>query len=191
MSRHVRTVLSLIVAIMAFARAASASPIVYTNGAIDGTIGAWGVSTSPGFFEVSNSFTVSAPTTLAEAYVGLWAFLPTTPDPNTPATVSWGIGTTAFSDNISSGTSSVSSYAFFFQSALPRDVYSALFPINGVLGVGTYWFTLHNTIAANGDAMYWDINNGPSSAMHSFFGDVTANQYPTLGTNSSAFTLYG
>ena len=71
--------------------------LLYSNGFVsvnDGTA----ISVSPG--PVTNSFKLSSDATLTEAQIGVWA---TTGASNTPRTVDWSIGTSAFGSDVSSG----------------------------------------------------------------------------------------
>ena len=57
------------------------------------------------------------------------------------------------------------------------------------LGPGTYYLVLQNAVTASGNPIYWDENNGPSTASDSGIGDL--NGFDRPGTNSEAFQILG
>ncbi|HTX21850.1 MAG TPA: hypothetical protein VMD27_08350 [Candidatus Aquilonibacter sp.] len=154
--------------------------LIYDNGPIDGTMSAWTINEG---FSVSDSFTVSSSTSLSSVQIGLWLF------PNdTPTSVEWSIGTTPYGNDVSSGTGSLvnvigtlNMYGF--------DLDESTFTISGSLAAGTYYLTLQDAVTADGDSLYWDINNGPSTAYENTIGNVANDLFP--GSNSDSFQLYG
>ena len=167
-----------------FGGRAQAAGLVYDNGPINGTLNAWNLSPGTGF-SVSDSFTVSANTTLQSAQAGLWVgsgdFLTST---------DWAVGTTPFGTDISSGTGAALSNTFQFTNGIGFDIYESTFALSGAVSVGTtYYFTLLNVAAANGSAAGWDINNGPSTAFQNTIGNANGFFFP--GTNSDPFQLFG
>jgi hypothetical protein len=149
--------------------------LVYDNGPINGTINAWRVDSG---FSVSDSFTVSSQTSLTSAQIGLWV----TPGA-IPISVQWSFGTTAFASDISSGTSVLvnapAGQSLFY------DLYRSDLLISGLLSAGSYWFTLQNAAGSTGDGIYWDENDGPSSAQ--FDTPIGGGELP----GSESFQLYG
>jgi hypothetical protein len=158
---------------------ASASTPVYDNGPINGTVDAWTINFG---YQVSNSFTVAGPTSLTGAQVGLWLF-----PGDTATSVEWSIGTSPYSSNIGTGTAALtqtpagtSPYGY----PLAEDT----FALTGNVTSGTtYYLTLQNASAPSGDPIYWDENNGPSTAYESAYGNLAGHD----GTNSESFQLYG
>jgi len=73
--------------------------------------------------------------------------------------------------------------------AFKSDVYDSAFAVNASLAAGTYYFTLQNATASDSGAVYWDINNGPSTAFLPIIGNANGQVFP--GTNSNSFQLFG
>jgi len=163
-------------ALLALLAARSRADEVYDNGPVNGVFGAWGIV--PGF-SVSDSFTVSAPTALGSATVGLWA------DSGAPTTLDWSIGTTPFGSDISSGTAT--SLDNVLLTTGYWDIFETSFDISGDLGsAGTYYFTLSGA----SDGVSWDINNGPSMAYETPYFPSGTEGASEVGSNSDSFQLY-
>src|ERR1700722_11740812 len=90
--------LTIIAACLMIAGQAKAQ-LIYDDGAASGTINAWNISPD---WSVSDSFTVSSPTTLASAQAGLWVGSGTT-----LTNLQWSIGTTPFASDISFGNANM------------------------------------------------------------------------------------
>jgi hypothetical protein len=158
-------------AVLAFVGQATAG-LVYSNGPINGSSDAYTINYGN---IVTDSFTVSAPTNLATAQIGLWLFRG-----DVPTGVDWEIGTAPYAYNVSyggSGLSNVFQYTNSFGSGY--DVYESTFSLSGALNPGTYWLTLYNATSVHGEFVYWDRNFGPS----------TAYQIGTGGIYSESFQL--
>jgi hypothetical protein len=54
------------------------------------------------------------------------------------------------------------------------------------LNSGTYWLNLQNAVVNTGDPIYWDENEGPSSASENIIGTIPSESFTLLGTNSSS-----
>ncbi len=145
---------------------------VYDNGPINGTVNAWTINVS---YSVTDSFTISSPTILTGAQIGLWLF-----PGDAPTSVDWAIGTSMYGSDVSSGTSSPTNGAPTFNPSQYALVEST-FAINGNVAPGNYWFTIQNLSMPSGNPGYWDENNGPSTANESALGDI----------KSESFQLYG
>lgn len=160
--------------------AATASPIVYDNGPINGTVNANTINTG---WEVSNSFTLGSAMSLTGAQVGLWSYFA-----GVPVEVSWSIGTTPFGSDIASGTGALTSAQIGTLGFGFCPVYESDFSLpHIVLGPGTYFLTLENTHPESG-GIYWDQNFGPSIAYQRNVGaGIDMGQ---LGTSQS-FQLFG
>ncbi len=158
------------------------SAIVYDNGPTSGAVNAWAIN---GVNLVSNSFTVTSGTTLTGAQIGLWV-LPG----NTPLNVQWSIGTSIYGSEISSGistltngSSSLNSYGY--------DILDSNFSLSGAVNTGTtYWFTLQNATTSEGYGLYWDENNGPSTA-YGTSGNPAGSESFRLYSNPSSVPLPG
>jgi hypothetical protein len=77
--------------------------------------------------------------------------------------VSWSIGTTGF-DSFNLGSGTVDPTSTFVENAGEFDVYTETFNISGIsLTAGdTYYLTLQNAVATNGDYVGWNSNDGSS-----------------------------
>ena len=137
--------------------------VLYTNGPINGTINAWTINFG---FEVEDSFTLSTTATVTGIIFGGWT------DPGDVITsVDWGIAATrgSFADD---GTAAVTTGAYFGQD-YGYDIYTYSFRITPTpLAAGTYYLTLQNAAATNGDSAYWDENDGPSTALENTVGSI-------------------
>jgi hypothetical protein len=58
------------------------------------------------------------------------------------------------------------------------------------LAPGTYWFTLQDASVPSGDPVYWDQNDGPSTAYENVTGNLAGNNNG-CNTCSEAFQIYG
>lgn len=170
--------LTLLIALGTALQAEAAT--IYTNGPANST----DPTTQILDVVVSNSFTVSAPTTLTSAVAALGAYDGLG---DSVASVDWAIGTSFFASDISSGTASLTN-TFLFDNG-NQDIYSASFSLTGVLAPGTYYFSLTNGVTVFGTRAVWDQNagvggDGPSLAEVEFLG--TGVPIP-----SHSFTLFG
>lgn len=161
--------------------AASAVPVkadtlVYDNGPINGNINAWTINFG---YLVSDSFTVAAGTTLTRVTIGTWSF----PGDGGLGQVDWSIGTAFYGSDVSSGTST-STNVFQYVNGYGYEIYEDTFTINSAsLAAGTYYLTLQNATVASGsgDPIYWDENDGPSSAMESVTGQIGSESFQVYG----------
>jgi hypothetical protein len=167
------------VIVLGMANSASAD-VVYSNASLNGNYNAYTITNG---IAVSDSFVLGSAANLTSAVVGIW----TTPG-NTPLSLDWAIGSSAFGSDLGSG-SAVLSNLFSNQAAGYYDVNLSTFTISAALSAGNYWFTLQNAAgAANGGGIYWDSNAGPSMAEQFFFGNVynIQSNYFALSTDSAA-----
>jgi hypothetical protein len=175
----------LAAAAVALAAGSAGASTIYSNGPYDGTVGGFIINSGA---SVADSFTGSGVATGAN-FVS-WNYTS-----DTPETVDWAIangnplnGGTIFA----SGTATITPI-FLLTNEIGFDLYSDTISFSGVtLTGGNYWFELSDASGANGDPMYWDDNNGPSSAWDSASGDLT--NYSSgfdPGSNSEAFSILG
>ena len=150
--------LSVIAAALLLAPATlNASTDVYDNGAINGTFDAYSIATSLYGFEVSDSFTLGATTTLTGADVGLWVI-----GGDTPSSLTWDIGTSFFDASLGTGTATPSNN--YWGNSWGYDIYDSTFSLPSVtLGPGTYYLSLSGT-TTEAQNIFWDETVGPSSA---------------------------
>jgi len=151
--------------------------LVYDNGGINGTITAYTINYG---WIVSNSFAVATPVNLVSANVGLWVY-----PGETPVSVDWSIGTSAFGSEISSGTSTFTNTsvgtAWNYYS-----LFDSEFAINGAVGNGTYYLTLQNAVSSGGNPVYWDQNFGPSVAFQSSTGQIGSESFSIHGESRNS-----
>lgn len=146
--------------------------LVYDNGPITGTDNAWIISQGQ---EVTDSFTLTGPTSLTGAQVGLWLL------PGDAAIgVDWAIGTSAFASDVGSGTASLSN-VFQYSNEFTYNVFDSTFSLNATLGAGTYWLTLRNGTSQLGNFVFWDEDDGPSSALDSSLGAIGSESFQVYG----------
>jgi hypothetical protein len=107
--------------------------------------------------------------------------------------VDWGITTTAnsFAGFLYGGTATVVSGATTLNpSGWPIGVDSiSTGPIKLAAGV-VYYLVLQNAVVANGDPVYWDETDGPSSAWGSALGNLQNYNHPNT-TGSESFQILG
>ncbi len=161
------------------AQPASAA-VLYDNGPINGTLSAWTINFG---FAVSDSFTLASTSTITGVNFGVWSF-----PGDTMSTVDWAITSTPNAYPID-GTAAVTNGATSVN-GFGYDLSWDSFSTGAVtLGPGTYYLVLQNAGVPTGDPIYWDINNGPSTAYENTIGDVNGSLFP--GTNSDAFQILG
>lgn len=174
-----RLVLFAFVGLLAFAaRPVKADTLLYTNGAVNGTIDSDDISSAG--VTVSDSFVISANSTLTFATVGLWMA-----PGDTPSGVDWAIGTTPASTNVASGTSTFSNQTNLFLNSDGYDIWQSSLNIGGSVAPGTYWFSLGGATSSLGDGVHWDLSDGPSLA------DILEGSTLYTGDYSESFQIYG
>jgi hypothetical protein len=107
---------------------------VYSNGPLNGNANAYIIG---GGQSISDSFSVSSPTNLVGAQVGVWV------SPGAaPVSLHWSIGTSALGSDVSSGISNLTN-TFAFTNSTHFNVFESTFPLNGAVAPGnTYWLTI-------------------------------------------------
>jgi len=168
----------LSVFILGFAGALAAVPamaatVLYSNGPTNDSIDAINFTNFP----VTDSFVLSRSSTVTGVSFDAWLY-----PGDTMSQVDWSIGTSAFDSSLGSGTAATTG-VFKETGLFTYEIYTE--SISGLdlpLGAGTYWLTFRNATTTNGDAAFWDENNGPSTA---FF------QIPGLAITSETFQILG
>jgi hypothetical protein len=128
---------------------------------------------------VSDSFTLSQTSTITGATFDIWNF-----PGDSVSSVDWSIGN---SEEAGATTTAATTDVFDFTNQYGFDIYTDSISIPSVtLAAGTYWFTLQNAAASNGDPAYWDLNNGPSVAYQS---GINVNNYYVPGSDSETFSI--
>ncbi len=180
-----------------FAIQAHAGSILYQNGPVNGicdingcTADAWTINFG---FEITDSFTISTPSTIQGFNIAVWL------DPgDTLSSVDWAIGTTAFGTQIANGTASGAnvSSTFLFTNQYGFNIYEASITGLDVHVTGgapqSYWLSLQNATVPSGDPVYWDENSGPSFAQGNCLKDemgcIPSESFNIVGTPDGGTT---
>jgi hypothetical protein len=173
----------LLTLVGAMASVPASAGTLYSNGSVNGAFYGWSIS---GGQSISDSFTLSTTSTITGADFSAWLF-----PGDTLSSVEWSIGTSPVTG---STTTASTSGVLDFVNGGGYSVVTESFSIGSLtLGPGTYWFTLQNTSVANGDPVFWDVNNGPSAAYYGENGSVAGslNNYFGPGSYSSSFDIDG
>lgn len=189
--------LLLLASCFIFAVEAHAGSILYQNGPVNGicdiegcTVDAWTINFG---FEVTDSFTISSPSTIQGFNFALWL------EPgDTISSVDWAIGTSAFGTDLGSGTASGAnlSSSFLFTNQYGYNIYEASVTGLNVHVIGgppqSYWLTLQNATVPSGDPVYWDENGGPSLAQTDCIKDgvgcIPSESFNIVGTPDTGTT---
>jgi hypothetical protein len=189
--------LLLFTSCLAFASLAHADSVLYKNGPINGicdiegcTVDAWTINFG---FEVTDSFTISSASTIHGFNFALWLY-----PGDTLSSVDWAFGTCPFCSDAGSGTASGSglSSSFMFTNQYGFNVWDVSVTGLDVHVIGgppqSYWLTLQNATVPSGDPVYWDENNGPSSAetdcIHNYLGCIPSESFNIVGTPDTGTT---
>lgn len=175
--------------------AAKAQPLIYDNGPIyqTGPAGGYACGWNIGFFNVSDSFSVTSPTALTSVTAGIW-----TDHGASLESISWSIQNGPFGANVSSGVATTTDESVYTHTptlANPQllDVSEDNFAISGILTPGTYYLTLGGYLVTDDGYVGWDVNNGPSVAYFKSGLTPVVNASGSLfpGSNSNSFQIYG
>jgi hypothetical protein len=148
---------------------------LYNNGPTNGNVDAWTINFG---FLVADSFNLTSNSTVNGLNFAAWL----TPGDVLESVDVWisseGVGgTTYFNQQVNFTQSGCSPNQYNF------DVCNEVGHFSGpTLNAGTYWVNLYNAVVNNGDPVYWDENDGPSSATETY-GDVSI--------PSESFTILG
>ena len=171
-------------AILCLALAVPASAQLYSNGPINGTVDAWTINFG---YIVSDTFNVSAATTVDGFDFGVWEF-----PGDVLSSVDWSIttgengGTTLGSGTASGGQITDS---FISSNQFGYDIDSiSVYGLNVALGSGTYWLNLQNAAVPSGYPVFWDENSGPSSASENSVGTIASEAFDITGSQSTTGT---
>jgi hypothetical protein len=161
--------------------------VLYDNGPIKGTINAFTINFG---FAVSDSFTLASPSTLTGVIFGVWS----TPG-DTMTSVDWAITNTPGVYPVT-GTALVTNgapfspaadFGFGGQFTISQDSFSLP---NVALAAGTYYLVLQNAVSVGGNGLFWDENDGPSTATGNDFDPdpIASESFQILGTALAAET---
>ena len=161
-----------------FALPALAQNDLYDNGPTNGTNDAWTLNFG---FAVSNTFTLSSNSTVNGLNFAAW-LSPGDVLESIEISISSGEfgGTTYFDQeiNLTQSGCAVNQYGY--------DVCNEIGTFSGVaLNAGLYWLNLGNAVVNTGDPVYWDENDGPSSASLNTLGTLGSESFTILGSSGS------
>src|SRR5271167_77324 len=157
-----------------------ASPQVYENGPVNGTVDAWTINFGYSVIDTLSS-TYAAKISGFDFYT--WVF-----PGDKPLTVDWSIlssemGRTHY---YGGGTAKVVD-SFIFSNQFGYEIHEdSVFGLDVALpGAGIYWLNLQNATTAQGDPLFWDQNSGagcdsigcPSQAFENSFGTIPLEAY--------------
>jgi len=160
---------------------ALAQQVLYDNGPINGTTDGWTINFG---FVVSDTFTLDGPSQVAGLSFGAWLF---------PGDILQSAEVSITSEEFG-GTSYFDGVVNFSQSGCSENQYGydvctvtgSFAPVN--LNAGSYWLNLQNAVVNTGDPVYWDENNGPSSASENSVGTIPSEAFTILGTGTTTTT---
>jgi hypothetical protein len=184
-------------ALIGLAALPASAGVVYNNdfgGVISGDnydVDAWTINFG---FQVANSFSLASGTTVTGVNLALWA------QPSDSLTsVDWYIRADDSPSNPLLGTLVASGIANPVGTTLESNgfgynILEESFDISQALSGGTtYWLQLDTAVVPNGDPIYWDQSDGPSTMYENSFGYfTTSNENNTckgLCTGSDSFQL--
>jgi hypothetical protein len=148
----------------------------------------WGIQSN---LEISDSFTLAAPSTVSQISFGNWIA-----SGDTLSSVDWAITTGPFSGStLASGTATT--FSTTLENSSPSldgwTVDSDLFSIPALaLSAGTYYLQLDNAVESADYFTFWDLSNGPSSGWGyntAFPGAYSLGS--ASGSGSQTFAIYG
>jgi hypothetical protein len=163
---------------------AMADSILYNNGAPcpGQCTDAWPISTP---FSVTDNFTLIGNATLTGVDFAVWVY-----PSETPQSVDWAIGNSAFGSNIGVGSASNLGVTVIGLNEYGFNLDEVSFFLPAIqLGAGTYWLTLMDASVGNGDPVYWDENSGsdcsspgcPSQAFSNEVGSIPSESFDIRG----------
>lgn len=174
---------------------ASADTVIFNDGAVDGNSNAFFVTgpSNPNFLgsvqDISNGFTAGASATPTTLQFGMWVNTG-----NTPTTISYELGTSAFGTDLGSGTVGLnaSNSSFLFTNTLGFDVYSVTIPVTSLAMISgnSYWLSLSNgNDSGNTGSAAWDIPNGGSGGPATCNFRQSGTNFGNCGTGGEAWVL--
>ncbi|HSY11065.1 MAG TPA: PEP-CTERM sorting domain-containing protein [Verrucomicrobiae bacterium] len=173
-----RTASLYLLTICLFALPAVAQNDIYDNGPSNGTNDGWTINFG---FAVSNTFTLSSNSTLNGLNFTAWVF---------PGDVLQSVeiditsdefgGTTYFDQQINVTQSGCATNQYGFNVCNEAGTFQG-----AAINAGTYWLTLSNGAVNLGDPVYWDENDGPSSASLNTVGTLGSESFTILGSSGS------
>ena len=168
--------------LMGGASLASAA-VLYDNGPINGTFDAWTINNG---YAVADSFSLASASTVTGVNFGVWEY-----PGNSLTSVNWSITTPALvttyptgaSATVTDGAQTATGFGYY-------DIGTDSFSTGNVrLAAGTYYLVLQDAVTSEGNPVYWDVNDGVSTAYENTIGNVNGVLGP--GSNSDPFQVIG
>jgi hypothetical protein len=152
----------------------ASAAVLYDNGPVNGTVDAWTINAG---FSVEDSFTLSSAATVTGVTFASWAF-----PGDKISSVDWAI---LPASGFTGGTTASVTSSYQYTNDWGYDIASNTFSTGKVtLAAGTYYLELQKAVATNGDAVYWDQNNGASTANENAVGPIGSQSFQILGTSA-------
>jgi hypothetical protein len=166
----------------------ASAAVLYDNGPINGTISGYAITDG---YAVSNSFTLSQDSIVTGVNFGAWVLQSASLTASLTA-VDWAITTIPSSYPIN-GSASVTTEP----TGIPHVSYtilSASFSTGSVsLAPGSYYLVLQNAVSTIGGSsafVFWDLNNGPSTAsQNTGVGAIGSESFQIIGSSIAATPL--
>ncbi len=162
---------------------AVADNTLYSNGPVNGYGGAWNIT---GGSVVSDSINLnSSRSNVYSIEFDIWV-----PPGDSLASVDWSItsavngGTVYAAGTRKAGKDQQEEFLFTNDYGYNVDQISLL-NVNVGLDAGTYWLNLQNAASAQGNAISWDENSGPSQAYDSELGTIPSEAFTISGSDAS------
>ncbi len=161
--------------------------IIYNDGPVNATLAAWPINFG---FVTSDTFSVASGGTISSFCFNAWDAPGDVPQTVEASITSQEFGGTTFLDQVvnlsctlvcaagtsyNGGTCGVSPT---HQPTGQSNVWACTGPLGPVqLAGGSYWLDLQNGVTAQGNPLYWDQNDGPSSASENQIGTIPAEAF--------------
>jgi hypothetical protein len=173
--------LSLLLLLCLLAAPATAQHDLFDNGPTNGSIDAWTINFG---FAVSDAFVLNFDDTVTGIQFATWMSPGDTLESAEVSITSMELGGTVFFDQIVNFTQSgcmTNQYAF--------NVCTESGDTPGLfLNAGTYWLNIENATSALGDPVYWDENDGPTTASQNTLGTIPSESFTILGGEGTTIT---
>jgi hypothetical protein len=179
-----------VLALAGLAALPASAGVVYNNdfgGVTSGDNFAEDAFTINSGFSVTNSFVLGASTSITGANFAVWAI-----PGDTLSSVNWYITTgPASGTTLASGTVSPTGSTLVGSNAYGYTILNESFNIPSLAlnGATTYWFQLDTASVPNGDPIYWDESDGPSTGYQNGTLLPDGAQCNGLCTGSESFEL--
>jgi hypothetical protein len=171
-----KTLSLLVILGLALGSTAFGDTVLYSNGPINGTIGAWNIYG----WVVSDSFTLGSASTVTGVDAGFWFV----PGYDVPVQLDWSISSGVNAGTFfGSGTNVTLTNTYWGTGFNYYSIFNSSFSIaNLYLPAGTYYLNLTNGVTnPSGGNFFWDENDGPSLANQSGTGQIGSESFQILG----------